>query len=269
MVVVLAAMPRELRPLARALRLRGASVGGLPAWRGDGVVAAAIGVGPARARAGAIRVLEEVPARWVVVTGVAGALDTSLKVGDLIRPATVVDMRTGVVRTPTTPTTPSTPSSPSTPISPSTPSSPTTPSPTSTRGPTDAWTGVLATVEHVYQPAGGSADDGLVLQFPEGTAAVDMETAAIAAVCDEKGVPWNVVRAVSDVAGTLTPEVASLLRPDGRTDVAGAARLVLHDPRVLGRLVRLGLGTARAVRAATAAVVFDLMSTGAQDTTAG
>jgi nucleoside phosphorylase len=224
-VLVLAAMPRELRPLARKLRLRPASIGGLRGWRRHDLVAVAVGVGPARAGAGAARALGAVLAQRVVVTGVAGGLDASLKVGDLIRPATVVDVGSGSVHTP---------------------------------GAREPGAGVLATVDRVFVAMGGSGDATSAPQLPEGATAVDMETAAIAAVCEANGVPWDVVRAVSDVAGTLTPEVAALLRPDGRANVVAAARVVLRDPRVLGSIVRLGLDTARATRAASGAVIAEL-----------
>lgn len=226
--VVLAAMPRELRPLVRALRLRPAPMEGLPAWSGGRVVAVAVGVGPARAGTGAARVLDVVTARRVVITGVAGALDASLKVGDVVRPIAVVDVASGVVHTPST---------------------------------TASREGVLATVERVHLPSAGSTGDGAGGPFPLDATAVDMESAAIAAVCEEKGVPWDVVRAVSDVAGTLTLEVASVLRPDGRADVTRAARIALRDPRALGRFVRLGIDTARAVRVATGVVASELSAT--------
>ena len=66
-VVVLAAMARELRPLARALRMRADPVGGLPAWRGRGIVAVAVGVGPERASAGTAQVLGQVRARRLAI----------------------------------------------------------------------------------------------------------------------------------------------------------------------------------------------------------
>ncbi len=229
-VLVVAAMPRELRPLARKLRLRRASIAGLPAWRGHGVVAAAVGVGPARAGGGTAQVLGAVAARRVVVTGVAGALDPALEVGDLVRPATVVDVGSGSVHTP---------------------------------GTMEARAGVLATVDRAYLAGRGPDGAASLPQLPDGATAVDMETAAIAAVCEANRIPWDVVRAVSDVPGTLTAEVASLLRPDGRADVAAAARVVLRDPKVIGRLVRLGLDTARATRAASAAVISDLATAAA------
>jgi adenosylhomocysteine nucleosidase len=200
----------------------------LPAWHDDRVVAVAVGVGPTRAGAGAAQVLDVVAARRVVITGVAGALDASLKVGDLVRPVAVVDVRSGVVRTPSA---------------------------------TALGEGVLATVERVHLCGTGSIGDVQDRRLPLDATAVDMESAAIAAVCEANGVPWDVVRAVSDVAGTLTSEIASLLRPDGRADVARAARLALRDPRALARLVRLGLDTARAVRVATSVVVSELAAT--------
>jgi len=234
-VVVLAAMPRELHPLVRRLGLRAATAGGMRAWRGDGVVAAAVGVGPDRAGSGTARVLEEVPARRVIVTGVAGAVGPTLKVGDLVHPATVVDTRSATVRTPSAPST------------------------------VGSRVGLLATVGRVHLEGsvrrGTRGRDGSD-ELPEGTTAVDMETAAIAAASEAKGVPWDVVRAVSDVAGTLTPEIASLLRPDGRADAAATARVLVRNPRLLGPLVRLGLDTARATRVATAAVISELATAG-------
>jgi adenosylhomocysteine nucleosidase len=222
-IVVLAAMPRELRPLVRRLRLRAGTVRGLPAWFGQGVAAAAVGVGPTRAGDGSAAVLDELAPRRAFVTGVAGAVDPTLKVGDVVRPARVVDVRSARSFSP------------------------------HSSGPRS---GVLGTVERVFLDGGDThtADPAL----PDGTTAVDMETAAIAAVAEARGVPWDVVRAISDVAGTLTPKIAAILRPDGRADLPAAARLVLRDPRVVRRLARLGVDTTRAVQAATAALAAEL-----------
>lgn len=214
-VVLMAAMPRELRLVARVRRLRAGPFCGLPAWHGHGVLAVAVGVGPARAGVSAGRVLDEIDAQLVLVIGVAGAVDPALAVGDLVRPARVVDARSGRVFVPTR----------------SAPRS-----------------GLLATVEQV------SASGPL----PDGTTAVDMETAAIAAAAEERGVQWDVLRAISDTGNVLTPEVAALLRPDGRADLLGAARLVVRSPSVAGRLVRIGLGSSRAVRAATKAALREI-----------
>lgn len=221
-VVVMAAMPRELRPLARVCRLRSGSVCGRPSWRADGVLAVAVGVGPVRAGDAATQVLEEVVASRVLVTGVAGAVDPSLGVGDLVLPAAVVDVRSGRRFIPSAP---------------------------------GSRAGVLATVERL------PGDDGWPA-LPDDVTALDMETAAIAAAAGKWGVPWDVIRAVSDTPGTLTDEIAALLRPDGRADLRRATALVLHEPRIAGRLVRLGIGTSRAIRVATRAVVEELEAEG-------
>jgi adenosylhomocysteine nucleosidase len=229
-VVVCAAMPRELRLLARALRMRACPVGGLPAWRGRSVVAVAVGVGPERAAAGTTQVLDALRARRVLVVGIAGAVDPALEVGDLVRPEAVVDVRSARVLI------------------------------AARRGAPRS--GVLATVDRVLLMGDGQVAIGSAPTLPDGTTAVDMETAAIAAVADARGVSWDVVRAISDVVGTLTPDVAALLCPDGRVRHRAAARLLLSDPQAARRLVRLGVDTNRALRAMTGEVVRELAAEG-------
>lgn len=76
-------------------------------------------------------------------------------------------------------------------------------------------------------------------------AAVDMESAAIAAVAVEFGLPWLAVRVVTDTASTnLPPSVAASGGDDGRLRPAAIARLAL-SPRIWPDLVRLA-GSARA-----------------------
>lgn len=246
-VVVMAAMPRELRPIARALRMRPANLLGRPAWRRGGLLAVAVGVGPARSATRSAAVLDEVVPTRIFVTGVAGAVDPALEIGDLVVPVTVVDVRTGRAFSP---------------------------DPGWASGPRS---GLLATVERALASArvagavpsppttpaeGPTTPQELTPGLPEGTTAVDMETAAIAAEAEARGIPWDVVRGISDTWGMLTPELAAILRPDGRADLGAAARLVRADPRAVGRLVHLGLGTARATRAATGAVLAQLSAHG-------
>jgi nucleoside phosphorylase len=239
-VVVLAAMARELRPLARTLGMRASPLGGLPAWRSHGVVAAAVGVGPQRAGAGTAQVLDQVEARRVLVTGVAGALDPALEVGDLVRPHTVVDVRTA-----------------------STLVARRSDLQRSDLQRSDlARAGILATVDRAFVLGGEMPAGAATPALPHGATAVDMESAAIAAVAEARGIAWDVIRAVSDVAGTLTPEVAALLSPEGRVRLLAAARLVLGRPQSARRLLRLGVDTNRALRAATGAIVRELAADG-------
>jgi len=86
-----------------------------------------------------------------------------------------------------------------------------------------------------------------------GVVALDMETAAVAEVCEARGTPWSVVRVISDRAsdGTVDDEVFGMSRQDGAPDWRAVARFVLRHPGRLPGLARMGRDAARA--AATAA----------------
>ena len=73
--------------------------------------------------------------------------------------------------------------------------------------------------------------------------AVDMESAAVAAVCAEKGVPFLAVRAVSDDVDTaLSPELVKLLS-GGNVSLWRAMRALLGRPSLLGEFRRLARDT--------------------------
>lgn len=215
--LILAAMVREARPFARALSLARADVGPVPAWRGDRVTSAVVGIGPAAAARATVRLLDAVPAARVLVVGIAGGRDPSLRVGDVLAPELVVDASSGAAYRPA-------------------------------RFGTAGRTGTLATVGQL----GAAIPDALE------AGAVDMESAAIAAVCDERGVPWDVRRVVSDLPGTVGASLASLVGGDGRTEPWAVARLLVRRPAEVRRMIRLGRDTSRALRTLTTAVVQEI-----------
>ena len=91
----------------------------------------------------------------------------------------------------------------------------------------------------------------------DGVLAVDMETAAVAKVCGDRGVPWSVVRGISDRAGdgTVDAEIFGLTRADGRPNLPAVGRYLVRHPDGLARLLRLGRGSRLAAeRAADAAI---------------
>lgn len=219
-IAVLAAMPRELRPLARSLSLRRTTVGGRLAWDGTWkarrVVAVVVGVGPRAAAGSTARVLDEVDVERVLVIGVAGACSPALAVGDVVSPAVVLDAASGAHYSPTG----------------------------ATGG---SRTATLVTVQRL----------GAVV--PEIATAVDMETAAIAAACAARGVPWDVHRAISDLPGGVPSWVGSLLREeDGRADLPAVARVLARQPARAAELVRLARDTSKAVAAVTALALDDI-----------
>jgi len=252
-------MPRELRPLIRACRLQPVrpSVGGRPrTWTGTyqggaarrPLVASLVGVGPARAAAAAAEAVDRHAPTSVVVLGVAGGLDPRLHVADVVAPSTVVDASSDVTFRPhgflglTEPRD-------------GAPQDGGRRAPHGRRraGPRILLDATLVTVAAPWQPL----DPALAAR----ASALDMETAAIAGVCEAAGAPWTVVRAVSDLPGTLTPEVMTLLGPDGRVRMLVVARLLAARPTTAVILGRLGLDTSRAVRAATD-VLLDALAEG-------
>jgi len=70
--------------------------------------------------------------------------------------------------------------------------------------------------------------------------AVDMESHAVAAVCEQSGVHYTAVRAISDPADTaLPPGAMAMLHDDGRSDPLGVAMYLALNPLRVGALLRL------------------------------
>jgi hypothetical protein len=94
----------------------------------------------------------------------------------------------------------------------------------------------------------------------QGVTAIDMETAAVAAVCERRGCPWSVVRAISDRAGdgSIDPAVLGLTRPSGAPNLPALARFVLSKPWRAPQLARLARNSRRAAANAAAAAIWAL-----------
>src|SRR3954447_12434998 len=100
-VGLLAPMPSEMKPLAKALALR---EDGKQTYRGSigaiELVAGRTGVGTKRATEATQRLLDAEVVDHLVVSGIAGGMGPS-KVGDVLFPAVVVDKVTRTEYTPT------------------------------------------------------------------------------------------------------------------------------------------------------------------------
>jgi len=220
----LAPMPAELEPLQAAMALH-ADRPGPTAWHtgsldGRPVVAALCGIGVRRATARAHEILHAHTPAHVIVIGVAGALAAHLQVGDVVIPDVVVDLADDRELHPTQLGT----------------------STTSGR--------LLTSDDFIKDPA------TLTRLRDAGATAIDMETAAIARVCEDNGVTWSAYRGISDDAfDPLVDEaVLALTQPDGTPDLRAVARFVGRNPsrvRLLKRLARdLHAATTGAVDAA-------------------
>jgi nucleoside phosphorylase len=205
----------------------GSASSGAP-WTGQvgdsDVTAIHIGMGPSSTRAATSRLLDEAgpghgPVDHVMIAGICGGLDPDLDVGALINPEFVVEYASGA----------------------SYRHSP----------PGDApQTGKLITTEGV------SLDRALSLQFFEdGCLGVDMESSAVAEVCEAHGCPWSVYRCIGDrhFDGLLDERIISLANPDGSGNRAELARLIAEDPALATKLERLGHDSALAARLAAEA----------------
>jgi adenosylhomocysteine nucleosidase len=187
----------------------------------DDAVALPLGVGPEVAAAATERMLSANRPGHVVVVGVAGGVDAALRIADVVVPEEVVDGRDGSRHRPAV-------------------------------LPGLSPAGTLLTTDGLF--TGG---DVLADHRRAGVTAVDMETAAVAAVCEREGVSWSVVRAISDRLADETVEESDLrlLRADGRTDLGAVLRLLVRRPGAVARLARLGRDTTRAASAAADAAV--------------
>jgi adenosylhomocysteine nucleosidase len=223
-VGLLAPMRQELAPLVRRLSLRRAETDtalyvGL-AGRVE-VVAAMTGIGTQAAAAATERLLAATKLDHVMVVGIAGGVDADQPIGTLIAPEVVVECTTGHEYRPV-------------------------------QLGALAPRGRLVTSDQLV-----TGEDEAAELKRSGVVGLDMETAAIAAVCERRGCPWSVFRAISDrvTDGTTDPAVLALAGPDGSGDARAVARYLLARPWRIVRLTRLALGTLRAANAAADAAI--------------
>lgn len=221
-VVLLTAMVSELRPLVRRLGLRRSGGDGVVSHRGAvagrSVAAGLTGIGTTAAAEATRSVLSaEATVDHVVMVGIAGAVDPELEIGAVIVPEEVVDESGATFR------------------------------PVQDFG--RRRRGRLLTTDALY-----NRPEDLDRLRADGVVAVDMETAAVAGVCEERSTPWSVLRAISDRAGDpLTDgEVVGLADEDGSADVRAVVRWVARRPWRVGHLLKLARGMTRATNAAAA-----------------
>jgi adenosylhomocysteine nucleosidase len=220
---MLAPMEHELQPLVRRLSL--VPDGDVHRGRaGDvEVVAVLTRIGMAAAAEATAALLAH-GVDHVMVVGIAGGVDPAIEIGALVFPEVVVDRAAGTTFRPHH-------------VADATPH------------------GTLSCGDDlIVEPA------TLAEMSASGVVALDMETAAVAAVCDRAGVPWSVYRSISDHAGggLISDELFAMTRPDGSADPDALERYLAADPsrgEVLARLARdMTVATEAAAEAAVAAL---------------
>jgi nucleoside phosphorylase len=217
-------MRQELAPLLKKLALRPSDADrALHVGRaGDvEVVATATGIGMAAAARATERLLDVHPVDHVMVVGIAGGVDAAQPIGALIQPEVVVDGTSGREHRPAQ-------------LGDAPP-----------RGRLVSSDALVTALDHAER----LRRDGVV--------GLDMETAAVAAVCERRGCPWSVYRAISDrvTDGTTDAAVLALAGPDGSGNPGAVARYLLAKPWRIVRLARLARGSLRAADAAADAAI--------------
>ncbi len=182
------------------------------------------GVGPTRATDAIAKAIQEQRPNAVVMSGFAGALSDDLHVGDIV-------MATDVYFN----------------------------SPPSQGGVGEGFIAATAIVSnldiHVEQKQSlhgrilsvdciiGSPAEKRSLALRHQAIAVDMESAAVAQMCDDNNIPWVAVRVISDRVDTaLSPELIELLN-GGSVSVLQTMRAVLRQPSLLLEFRRLARDT--------------------------
>jgi nucleoside phosphorylase len=222
-IALLAPMLSELRPILKRVP-EAKSDGGTPATytgaHGDvELVVTTTSMGTVAAARAAERILDDGPIDHVVVVGIAGGVDPAFAIGDVFVPSAVIDGATGTEYRPH-------------PIGP-------------------------------LEPAGklSTSDEFIVDQArldelaAGGVVAVDMETAAIAAVCERRGTPWTVFRAISDRATDGDLEMLNMANPDGSPNFGNSLRYIARRPWKLPFLIGLAKGATKAADAAADAAL--------------
>ena len=199
-VAILAAIPEELAGIRRAVPQSGK------------VVLGCTGDGPRRAAAGAATFLERHKPSALVGAGLAGALTPGLSVGELVA-SRRVRFEVGDVATPD-------------------------PRLLERALAAGARPGTLITVGRpIVSPVARAALAGA--DFGE-EAAVDMESAAWAREAAARGIPYVVVRAISDAADEELPAfLAQALGTDGSIRRGEVVRRALLEPSSWGTLLRM------------------------------
>jgi adenosylhomocysteine nucleosidase len=224
-IAFICAMPMELEPLTRKLDLHESSVGDVTmhtgAVGGRQVVAVVTGMGTELATEGTTRLLDAVRVERVVVVGITGAVENETPIGTLILPELVVNGATGDEFRPAR-------------LGEGTPE------------------GTMWTADSLIT----SLDDIAGLRA-RGVVSLDMETAAIAALCERRAIPWSVFRVISDRAtdGSVDEEVFGLSNMDGSPNNEAIERYFAEHPERVEAMARLAEGALLATEAAADAAI--------------
>jgi len=206
-IAIVAAMPRELRPLVRDWKLE-ESAAGVTVYSSEGAVAAFAGIGARRATLATAAALRLGPAHLLISAGWAGSLHSGVAAGTVHRAKRVVDGATGETY--------------------------------ESEGFAEAVT-TLVTSSRV-----ASRESKKTLREQYSGDLVDMEAATVARLARVHDIPFLAVKAVSDGHDFELPGMERFIAPDGRfREVAFAMHLAVR-PHLWKAAARMGRTSAAA-----------------------
>jgi uridine phosphorylase len=194
-VGMLAPMVHELEPLVRDLGMDDEGDHHIGMVGDVEIVAMVTNMGIAAGAEAARRMLTH-DVDHVMVVGIAGGVDHSLRIGQVVVPERVLDRATGRTFTPTR------------------------------CGDIEPRGTISCGDDFVTDPA-------TIAQWEaDGVVAVEMETSGVAPVCEDAGCEWSVFRGISDFAdgGLVDDGVFALANPDGTSDPEAMQRYLAENP---------------------------------------
>jgi adenosylhomocysteine nucleosidase len=225
-IAFVCAMPMELAPLTRELGLVESDVDGHRFQTGRlgtrDVVGVVTGMGTRLAAEAVERLLGAFSVEHLFVVGIAGGGMGDAPIGALVMPEIVMHGPSGREHRPT-------------------------------RLGDHEHGGHLWTSDELVD----DLDELVAMHDERGVVALDMETAAIAHVCETHGVPWSVFRAISDrsIEGLVDAEVFQLSNLDNTPNHAAIAAYFEKHPEAVEKLQKMAADSTLAAETAAAAAI--------------
>jgi adenosylhomocysteine nucleosidase len=225
-IAFVCAMPMELEPLTRELSLVESEVDGRAFQTGrladHDVVGLVTGMGTRLAAEGVERLLDAFDVEHLFVVGIAGAGMGDAPIGALVMPEVVIHGPSGREYRPT-------------------------------RLGDHDHDGHMWTSDVLID----DLDELAAMHDERGVVALDMETAAIAHVCETRGVPWSVFRAISDRSseGLVDAEVFKLSNLDNTPNHDAIAAYFEKHPEAVAKLQKMAADSELAAETAAAAAI--------------
>ncbi len=214
---IIAALPREVKALVRGWRVQRVP-GHVLVFSSEDAVVACAGIGGGRAALAVQAAMAVRKVTALVSVGLAGACDPALRVGDVVRPAMIVDAQTGERF--------------------------------GSGGETGPPLVSMATI------AGVREKQRLAASY--GASVVDMEAASVARLARAHGLAFRAIKSISDEADFEMQELGRFATPDGQFRETAFAAYAVSRPWMWPRLAQLAKNSARAVRSLTVAVETEL-----------